>query len=340
MSKINKLAFISNAPLSGEKGGAEIFNERMVEHFKNYVPTVDHIEVKCSEATFEDILQGYVTCYDLDLSMYDGVVTAKAPTYAAQHHNHVCYLQHTVRVFYDMFDEINDSPVKQDMRELIHRMDTELLSPPRLKKLFSIGYEVDRRLRQYNGLESTVIHHGIPTGDFYCKEFEHVYMPGRLHRWKRVDLAIKAMKHVKSPVQLKIAGSGEDLPAFKELAGDDKRIEFLGYIPDDLLKEYYANSLCVLFTPIREDYGMILHEGFKSRKPVITCTDSGEPVVFMKNGENGFVVEPNPKLIAKKIDYFYKNKEKAKDMGIIGYDSISHITWDNVVKTLVKALEE
>jgi len=148
------------------------------------------------------------------------------------------------------------------------------------------------------------------------------------------------MKYVKSPVQLKIAGAGEDLPSFKKLAGDDKRIEFLGYVLDDSLKECYANSLCVLFTPIREDYGMILHEGFKSKKPVITCTDSGEPVVFIKDGENGFVVEPEPKELAKKIDYLYKNKTKAEEMGNNGYESISHISWDNIVRTLLKALEE
>jgi glycosyltransferase involved in cell wall biosynthesis len=340
VSKISKLAFITNAQKSGNKGGAEIFNERMVEHFKLYVPLVDHIEVPCSEDTFEDILKGYVICYDLDLSKYDGVVSAKAPTFAAQHKNHVCYLQHTVRVFYDMFDEIKDHPGVENQQRLIHRMDSELLSPSRIKKLFSIGYEVNRRLELYNGLTSTVMHHGIPAGDFYCKEFDYIYMPGRLHRWKRVDLVIDAMRYVKSPVKLKVAGAGEDLPKFKELADVDKRIEFLGYIPDDMLKEYYANSLCVMFTPIREDYGMILHEGFKSRKPVITCTDSGEPVVFIKENENGFVVEPDPKKIAKKIDYLYKNKDKAAEMGINGYESIAHITWDNVVKTLLEALEE
>jgi len=340
LSKIRKLAFISNAQTSGVRGGAEVLNEQMVKHFENYVPTVDHIAVQCSENTFEDILQGYVSCYDLDLSQYDGVVSTKAPTFAVQHHNHVCYLVHTVRVFYDMFDEIKDGYDILNKQKLIHRLDTELLGPSKLKKLFSIGNEVDKRLREYNGLTSTVLHPGIQADDFYCKEFDHIFAPGRLHRWKRVDLAIEAMKHVKSPVKLKIAGTGEDLPMFEEMAKEDSRIEFLGYIPDDMLKECYANSLCVLFTPVREDYGMILHEGFKSRKPVITCTDSGEPTVFIENGENGYTVEPTPKELAARIDYLYENKDAAKRMGENGYNSITEITWDNVVRTILKALEE
>lgn len=340
MSKVNKLAIISNAQVSGEKGGAEIFYECLSEHFKRCVPVVEHIEVPCSEATFDDILQGYVTCYDLDLSGYDAVVSTKAPTFAVQHKNHICYLIHTIRVFYDMYDEIKDGTGNDDKRDLIHKIDTEALDPDRLKKLFTIGNEVSRRLMSYNGLSSTVLHPGIQSGEFYCRSFDHIFMPGRLHRWKRVDLAIRAMKYVKSPVKLKIAGSGEDLPLFKKMAGNDKRIEFLGYVPDELLKEYYANSLCVLFTPVREDYGMILHEAFKSRKPVITCTDSGEPATFIKNGENGYAVNPDPKEIAGRIDHLYKHKDEAAVMGNNGYETTSHISWENVVKTLLEALEE
>ncbi len=339
MSKIRKLAFISNAPLSGERGGAEIFNEQIVEHFSKYVPYVKHIPVICSEATFEAILKGYVTCYDLDLSEFDGVVSAKAPTFAVRHPNHVCYLQHTIRVFYDMFDEIKDDPGNYAKRKLIQRMDTELLSPPRVKKLFSIGHEVNRRLEKYNGISSTVMHHGLSAGEFYCKNYDYIYMPGRLHKWKRVDLMVKAMHYVKAPIQLKIAGTGDRLQELKALAGNDLRIEFLGFVTDEEMKEQYSNALVVIFTPIREDYGLILHEGFKSKKPVITCTDSGEPSRFIKQGENGFAVDPNPKEIAKCIDYLYEHKEKVKLMGQCGFETIAHITWDNVVKTLLAALE-
>jgi len=33
-----------------------------------------------------------------------GVISTKAPGYMIRHRNHICYLQHTMRVFYDMFD--------------------------------------------------------------------------------------------------------------------------------------------------------------------------------------------------------------------------------------------
>jgi len=337
--KIYRLAFVSHKPLSGERGGAEIFNEEIVKNFKRYVNYVEHIEIPCSEATFDDILRGYITCYDLDLSRFDGVVSAKAPTYAVQHPNHVCYLVHTMRVFYDMFDEISADPSNYDKQKLIHHMDTELLKAPRVKKLFSIGHEVDKRLQEYNLLNSQVLHPGLISGNFMCNDYDYIYVPGRLHKWKRVELVVKAMKYVKSPIKLKIAGTGEQLKELQNLAGNDKRIEFLGYVTDQQMKELYADALCVTFTPIREDYGMILHEAFKSQKPVITCSDSGEPAYFIKDGQNGFVVEPEPSQIAERIDILYNNKELARHMGDCGKESIAHITWDNVVKTLLAALE-
>lgn len=340
MSKIRRLAFISNAQITGERGGAEIFNERMIEAFKMYVPYVKHFPVSCSENTFEDVLKAYVACYDLDLSEFDGVVSTKAPTFAVQHPNHVCHLIHTVRVFYDMFDEIKGDSSNYNKRKLIHRMDTELLSSPRVKKLFSIGHEVNSRLEKYNGLTSEVLHLGMTKEGFYCKDFEYIFLPGRLHKWKRVDLMVKAMKYVKAPIKLKIAGTGEQMQELKAIAGNDERIEFLGFVSDEMLKELYANALVVIFTPIREDFGFILHEGYKSKKPVITCTDSGEPVRFIRQGENGFAVKPDPRQIGRSVDILYGDKERAKRMGQCGFETISDISWDHVVTTLLKALEE
>jgi glycosyltransferase involved in cell wall biosynthesis len=339
VSRIRRLAFVSNAQISGNRGGAEAFNERMVEHLSRYVGTVDHIEVPVSETNMDEILRAYLACYDLDLSGYDGVISTKAPTYAVRHPNHICYLVHTMRVFYDMFDEISAHPGMDGARRLIHRLDSELLRPPRTKGLFSIGGEVNKRLERYNGLTSTVLHPGLPAGRYYGGSFEYLFMPGRLHKWKRVGLMIEAMRHIKSPVRLKIAGTGDELPALKRQAEGDPRIEFLGFVSDDEMKALYAGALCVVFLPVREDYGLILHEGFASGKPVITCVDSGEPVRFIRQGENGFAVEPDPRRIAEKAELLYGDRALAEKMGKAGAASIAHINWDSIVKVLIGALE-
>ena len=41
------------------------------------------------------------------------------------------------------------------------------------------------------------------------------------------------------------------------MAKDDKRIEFLGFVTDKEVEEYYKNSLVIPYFPYDEDYGLI-----------------------------------------------------------------------------------
>lgn len=339
--KMNRVAILANMQKSGEVGGAEIFHQKLYESMSRLVPEVELIQIPCSERTFEDILCGYLDCYDLDLSSFDGVISSKAPTFAARHPNHVCYLMHTVRVFYDMFEELSADPVNHQRRELLLHMDKEIFQAPHIKKMFSIGQEVSDRLVQHIGVESQPLHPGITSEGFYTGEYrDYLYMPGRLHHWKRPDLAIKAMKYVRAPLELRIAGKGAMEDELRALAGDDPRIHFLGFVSDEEMRYQYANALGVVFVPVREDYGYITHEAFKSKKPVITCRDSGEPVHFVEHGVSGYISEPDPKILAAWIDQLYESRMDAPHMGEAGKKSIEHITWERVAETLLKALEE
>src|SRR5262249_25128305 len=87
----------------GDKGGAEAFYAGLVGSLQKTTHNVDQIQVPIDETTFNTILESYVTCYDLDLHKYDAVISTKAPTYMVRHPNHIAYLLHTMRVFYDMF---------------------------------------------------------------------------------------------------------------------------------------------------------------------------------------------------------------------------------------------
>ncbi|MBQ0134762.1 MAG: glycosyltransferase family 4 protein [Clostridiales bacterium] len=339
--KLHSLDILANVQSSGTVGGAEIFHKKLAEAFSRYVDCVDLVEVPCCEDSFDTIMESYRRCYDLNVLKYDAVLSSKAPTFAVRHPNHVCYLMHTVRVFYDMFEELNAHPVNFERRQLLFRMDKELLSPPRTKAVYTIGEEVPERIRKYIGIESTALHPGMTDEGFYTAQAgDYIYLPGRLHRWKRVDLCIEAMGYVKTPVRLKIAGSGEQEQELRALSANLPRVEFLGRVSDEEMKCLYANALAVAFTPLREDYGYILHEAFKSEKPVLTCTDSGEPARFIRSGENGFLCGPDPREIAARFDEFYLHREKTAAMGRCGKKSIESITWDAVVETLLPVLEE
>ncbi len=337
-----KIAVVTPKMKNGERGGAENLYEGLVNALNDAGHTATQINIVVDESSFDGILEAYCNCFYLDLNDYDLVISTKAPTYMVRHRNHISYLLHTMRVFYDMFD-VELSPKNKEMqkqRELIHGFDKYGLSPDKVKKHFVNGSPVYKRMVEVDDFWKTVnfetLHHPPKINNFReSVEGEFIFFPGRLHHWKRPDLIIKSMKYVEHDVELIVSGHGEDEDYYKELAKNDNRIKFVGWVDDEKLVDLYSRAIVVPFVPINEDYGLITIEAFKSKKPVITCYDSGEPSCIVKDGVSGFIVEPNPKKIAEKINYFIENPDKAAQMGEKGYLSVQDITWKNVVSEVL-----
>lgn len=335
-----RVAIVEATPPGGNSGGALRFHLGL-EQALNAVPGVqaERVGLPCDERDFGSIQEAYLRAYDLDLSGYDAVISSKAPGYAVRHPNHVCYLLHTMRVFYDMFDaEMAATPRQLEQRALIHQLDTAALQFPRTRAVYAIGHEVRRRLLEFNGVDCEVLHPALALEGLRAGEYVHAFLPGRLHRWKRVDLIIRAMRLVRRPLKLLIAGSGEDGEDLRALAAGDERIRFLGDVSDGELLDLYANALVVPFAPIREDYGLVAIEALAAGKPVITCRDSGEPALLVRDGETGFVCEPSAEAIAGKLEHLYDHPDLARAMGGAGPWSIRHIRWEHVVASLLEAI--
>lgn len=328
------------APTSASKitGGAERFYQGLQSALSKLVSHVELITIPSDESTYDHILHSYEVWKNLDLSCYDMVISTKNPTYVVTHPRHVLYLVHTPRVFYDMFKMAfpNASSERHKQRSVIQSLDTEAIK--QIRRRFTIGHEVSSRLKTYNNLSSEVIHPPLGVDAFHQGDSAgYFFMPGRLHSWKRVDLAIRAVLSTTLPLKLIIAGSGESESELVSLASNDSRITFLGQVSDDELIDLYSRALAVIFTPIREDYGYVTLEAFKSGKPVITCADSGEPTHFVIHGKSGYVCEPNSDSISNAMVQMYNNKEKAMEMGLHGLSSVNHISWPNVAQTLLKS---
>lgn len=335
-----KIGVVTARGSGGEEGGAERFYQALVASFRAIGHQAEEVPVLVDEPSFEQIQRNYLACYDLDVSRFDMVVSTKAPTWMVRHPRHVCYLVHTVRVFYDMFEEVfpNPSPELVAQREFLQSLDTAALSSPHCRTVFTIGSEVSRRLLDFNGLQAPVLHPPIWSGGFRGGEGgDYFFLPGRLHPWKRVDLVIRAMKLVRSPMRLLIAGVGEAEPALRALAAGDPRIEFLGRVDNESLRRLYAGSLAVPFAPKREDYGYVTVEAFLSGKPVITCRDSGEAAAIVRDGESGFVCAPEAEALAAAMDALASDKRLAAAMGRVGQQWAEELSWERVARTLAAA---
>ncbi len=336
-----RVAVLAVISAGGEKGGAERFYDGLTEALCRAGIDAMQLGIVSDESCFEAILESYLRFYDLDLHAFDGVISTKAPAYLVRHPNHVCYLQHTMRVFYDMYDVEYPQPdvQRERQRRLIQQLDSAALNYPHTRKIFVIGHEVRRRLLRYNHLPSEVLHQALsfdkfrpgPHGDYFL-------LPGRLHRWKRVDLAIAAMRYVKGPLRLVITGTGEDQGRFQQLAAGDNRIEFVGRVSDQRLVDLYGGACGVLFVPLREDFGLVTLEAFAARKPVITCGDSGEPARLVEDGVSGFVCAADPRRIAWRMEYLYRHRRCAEMMGRAGYRAVQAFSWQRVARRLIESL--
>ncbi len=163
----------------------------------------------------------------------------------------------------------------------------------------------------------------------------YLFTASRLDGPKRLDLLIDAMAYVPGDIELRIAGTGALRPQLEAQAAGDPRIRFLGFTRNDLLPELYANALAVPFIPADEDLGLITLEAFSQGTAVVTCTDSGGPTEFIKDGTTGLVAEPTPASVGGKLATLVADPALAERLGRAGKERGERITWDLVVEALL-----
>jgi len=97
---------------------------------------------------------------------------------------------------------------------------------------------------------------------------------GQLDRRKRVNLLIEAFLDASADGELVIAGTGKEEAALKDLAGDNKRIKFLGFVPDEKLTDFYNSLNYFIFPTQIEGYGLPIVEAMACQKPVVVLADA------------------------------------------------------------------
>src|SRR4051812_2398556 len=206
-----KVAVVTPMMKSGEKGGAEALYEGLIGALRRFSHDVDQVPVVIDESSFGAILDSYARCAELDLGVYDVVVSTKAPTYMVRHPNHVSYLIHTIRVFYDMFEREYGAGTQQQItqRAAIQALDRLGLGSELVRGRFTIGHTNYRRLQDADPFWKDVSYEvaspaPILTGFREPKgPGSYFFAPGRLHRWKRTDLIIRAFRELDHDIPLK-----------------------------------------------------------------------------------------------------------------------------------------
>jgi glycosyltransferase involved in cell wall biosynthesis len=205
---------------------------------------------------------------------------------------------------------------------------------------------VDRGIRRssirviYNGVDSMRL---TPDPDERSVTPLFVYL-GRLKKYKRVDLVIRAFAGLNVPdATLEIAGTGDYRAPLERLVKSldlSDRVKFLGFIPEEekihLLRRAWASMLA---SP-KEGWGISNLEAAACGTPVIASNSPGirESVI---DGETGFLVEPgDAQALTAAMRGLVQSPALVQVLGNAGRRFAETFTWDRSANETLAHLEE
>jgi glycosyltransferase involved in cell wall biosynthesis len=275
----------------------------------------------------------------------DQVITLRYPSYAVRHPVHVCWLNHTMREYYDQWEPFS-APLRwkgrikeRARRVLIHWADRRFLTS-HVEKLFTISRTVQTRLQRWGNISAEVLHPPPPHRPYRCEGYgDYIFAVSRLAPLKRLSLLVEALARPEAEgIRCLIAGNGEERQSLQDAIdarGLTSRVCLIGHINEDQLVEHLAQCRAVCFPPFDEDYGIVTVEAFACRKPVITCTDSGGPTELVIDDVSGRICAPAPEALAIALREMMDKPTTARRLGDAGHEQVSKMTWENALKKLI-----
>lgn len=279
----------------------------------------------------------------------DRLICIRTPSYLLRHHAKTLWFIHHHRGAYDLwgtpYSGMTDDVRGRADRQLI--IDADNVSLRESRAIYTNSKVVADRLSRFNGLSARVLY---PPADrperFRCDGYgDAVVYVSRLAHHKRQDLAIEAMRHVRSGVRLIVAGA-PDTPAESDRLrhmiaawGLEDRVDLRDrWISDEEKVDLMADALAVVYCPLDEDsYGYPSLEAHYSGKAVISTTDAGGVEELIVDGLNGSLTEPDPVALAARFDELYEDRALAEKLGQAGIERIRElgIDWDTVIGALL-----
>jgi glycosyltransferase involved in cell wall biosynthesis len=276
----------------------------------------------------------------------DQVISFRFPSYAVRHPRHVCWLNHRMREYYDLWERFvrglgRKGRFKEGIRRrMFHTIDRRLLTR-NVTRLVAQSKTIQARLRRFGGIPSELLYPPPPERPYRTDEYgDEVFAVSRLTSLKRLHLLVEAAALMRNDtLRVAIAGEGEDEALLRRRIDELRlhgRVQLLGGIDDAALLQRYARCRAVYFGPVNEDYGFVTLEAFRSGKAVLTCSDSGGPAELVEDGRTGYVSEPTAEALAARLDALAADRSVAERMGEAARESAAPHTWERAVAALTR----
>jgi phosphatidylinositol alpha-1,6-mannosyltransferase len=206
-------------------------------------------------------------------------------------------------------------------------------------KALPLGVDIE----QFKPIEQTNKSQGFVVGSL-----------SRIHQFKGYDQVLEALLKLPEVIQQnltwKIGGTGPYLSTFKEKiknSAPNFKVEFLGFIPDENLAEYYNQlDVFVLFTQDSstqnsvEGFGLVFLEAQACGTPVIGTNTGGIPDAIEHNNGGWLLEQDDMNVLSKQIEKLYIDKSLLEEQSVFARKRcVEKSSWELYNKKIFRILE-
>jgi len=205
-----------------------------------------------------------------------------------------------------------------------------------IKNIFTIPNGIE--LLEFENLSKVAVRKELKIND----SEKTILFVGTLKTVKGIKYLIEAIKIVKEKslkIKLLLVGDGEEkkeLEKISEKLNLKENIVFVGRVDNGEIPKYMALSDIFVLPSLSEGLPVVILEAMASGLPIIATKVGGVPDI-MKDGENGFLVDPkSPAQIAEKILYLLADDNARKLISLNNFKKSKDYSWDIVMENLIK----
>lgn len=329
-------------------GGAEELAFHLAKNLRLSGHEAEAVKIPFAWEPADKIIEEMLLCRNLRIGNHDRVIALKFPAYLIPSENKVFWLLHQYRQAYDLWDA-RQSNIPEDERGVRIRdfiINADNIAFKEAKKIFTNSKTTSNRLKHYNNFESDVLPPPLNDPEIFTGGGGdgYIFAGGRVNSAKRQFLLIKALRYARK-AKLIIAGppdNDSEAETIRRLVSEEgvkDRVKLdLRFLSRKEIADYVNNSNAVCYLPFDEDsVGYVTMEAFQAGKPVITTADSGGVLEIVKNGQSGWVSEPDPEQLGKAMSDALDDKKKTAGLGRNAkkiLDSMG-LNWNNTIKRLI-----
>lgn len=217
-----------------------------------------------------------------------------------------------------------------------------------IKKIFQkVDYAIcvsDKIKKEINALgvyNAKVIYNGIHQYHLeLCDKEKYQYnilSVGNLIKQKNNDIVIKAIHKILNQyqdVKLTIVGEGVEKNNLENLVQEldmTENVTFIERISNSQVLNLMNESYLFIMPSVSEGFGIVYPEAMSVG--AITIGTKGEGIDgFIKNEENGFLVNPDEDEIAQLIQKIYQKEYNVEEIRKKAYQDSKELTWENNAK--------